>query len=210
MGFRSLRSAGAQVSANVPNAFFTSDGPNQLLIIPNANPGEYQVSLVGAGSGEALFGASYVSTSSGQVTSFLLSGNLPGRGHLRRARLSEPRRPARAGNNRQPIARRRLDPCGQQSELAGDKRTRGPGYAVDVSRSFHGDGRFVRCSPHPEGPPRLPRSHNRSPRLRRADPTSRTNSLRGRSASSGDYGKTWSRVWPSGGSSLTQLPRKAL
>ena len=69
--------AGQRGAANVPNAFFAGDGANQLLVIPNANPGQYQVSLVGVGSGPSLFGASYV-TASGQVSSVLLSGDLRG------------------------------------------------------------------------------------------------------------------------------------
>ena len=58
------------------NAFFAQTGSSQLLIVPNANPGLYQVSLSGAGPGESFFGASYFSTSTGEVTSVLLSGNL--------------------------------------------------------------------------------------------------------------------------------------
>jgi hypothetical protein len=71
-------SGGQQVAASVPNVFAAGDGANQLLIIPNADPGAYQVSLVGAGPSESLFGASYVSASTGQVTTFLLSGDLQG------------------------------------------------------------------------------------------------------------------------------------
>jgi hypothetical protein len=59
----------------VGNAFFVSDGPNQLLIVPNARAEQYRVELVGVGSGEFRFGASFV-TAFGQVTTILLNGNL--------------------------------------------------------------------------------------------------------------------------------------
>ena len=77
-GLQVSSSGGGAVTGNVTNVFAISDGQNQLLVIPNANPGEYQVSLVGAGPGESLFGASYISPSTGAVTSVLLSGNLQG------------------------------------------------------------------------------------------------------------------------------------
>jgi hypothetical protein len=77
-GLQVSSTAGQGVSATVANVFAASDGANQLLVIPNANPGEYQVSLVGAGSGASIFGASFISPSSGAVTSVLLSGNLNG------------------------------------------------------------------------------------------------------------------------------------
>jgi hypothetical protein len=76
-GLQIASTMGQGMSGNVPNAFYASDGVNQLLIIPNANPGQYQVELVGIGSGPSLFGASYVSAS-GMVTSVLLNGNLQG------------------------------------------------------------------------------------------------------------------------------------
>jgi hypothetical protein len=76
-GLQITSAPGEGMSGNVPNAFYTSAGANQLLIIPNANPGEYQVELVGAGSGVSLFGASYVAAS-GVVTSVLLHGDLQG------------------------------------------------------------------------------------------------------------------------------------
>ena len=77
-GLQVSSGGGGGVAGNIPNVFAISDGQNQLLVIPNANPGEYQVSLVGAGPGESLFGASYISPSTGAVTSVLLSGNLQG------------------------------------------------------------------------------------------------------------------------------------
>ena len=76
-GLQVSAGAGQGASGNVGNAFYVGDGANQLLVIPNANPGHYQVSLVGIGGGASLFGASYVSAS-GAVTSVLLAGDLRG------------------------------------------------------------------------------------------------------------------------------------
>ncbi len=69
-----VNSREGQVSG-VGNAFFVGDGVNQLLILPNARADQYRVELVGVGSGEFHFGASYV-RAFGQVTSVLLGGNL--------------------------------------------------------------------------------------------------------------------------------------
>jgi hypothetical protein len=69
-----LRQGQGSVSG-VGNAFFISDGPNQLLILPNARAEQYRVELVGVGSGEFRFGASFV-TAFGEVTTILLNGNL--------------------------------------------------------------------------------------------------------------------------------------
>jgi hypothetical protein len=72
--------AGLKVSSKAgpapgTNAFYASDGGNNFLIVPDAQAGQYRVALVGLGSGEFRFGASYV-TSFGQVTTYLVQGTL--------------------------------------------------------------------------------------------------------------------------------------
>jgi hypothetical protein len=74
-----VTSSGGAMTTNVPNAFFAGSGANELLIVPNASRGQYQVDLVGLGSGNFLFGASFVSASK-DVTTDLVQGNLRGGG----------------------------------------------------------------------------------------------------------------------------------
>lgn len=76
-GLQVSMSTSQGISSNIANVFFAASGANQLVVIPNANPGLYEVSLAGVGAGESLFGASFVSAS-GQVTSVLLHGSIAG------------------------------------------------------------------------------------------------------------------------------------
>ena len=65
--------AGGSTVNQVPNAFYSGDGTTELLVIPNATGGNYNLSLVGAGSefrGTATF------VSNGQVVNVPLQGTL--------------------------------------------------------------------------------------------------------------------------------------
>jgi hypothetical protein len=60
-------------------AFYTGNGPNELLIIPNARPEAYNLQLVGIGGGNFVAGLNFVSTAGTQsivVKSTVLDGSL--------------------------------------------------------------------------------------------------------------------------------------
>lgn len=73
-----ITSTGGQVTTNTTNAFFASDGINQFIIWPNANLTNYSVSLTGVGTGDFRWACNFVDPGSGQVTSYLLQGQLAG------------------------------------------------------------------------------------------------------------------------------------
>ena len=79
------RSNGFQESTGVvsqsPNSFYSGDGATELIVLPNASQGTYNLSLAGVGSGEFSVSAAMV-TSTGQVLMENVEGTLAGGGGL--------------------------------------------------------------------------------------------------------------------------------
>jgi hypothetical protein len=67
---------GQQLNFSLNNVLYSTTGNFELLIIPNALAGQYQLQLAGVGSGDFRWGASYVSAN-GAITTILTQGILP-------------------------------------------------------------------------------------------------------------------------------------